>query len=89
MSAAASCSVDADGWVQLASKTEKIAVALHDGDGDRALDPQVTPLLLPIVPSDSISRRRPPPSFMAAPRDVRREGRRVGRRLRRYALPGS
>jgi hypothetical protein len=40
MSAAAPCSADADGSVLLASKTEKIAVALHDGDGDRVLDPR-------------------------------------------------
>jgi hypothetical protein len=42
MSAAAATSADADGSVLLApsaSKTEKIAVALHDGDGDRILDP--------------------------------------------------
>jgi hypothetical protein len=63
MSAAAATSADADGSVLLApsaSKTEKIAVALHDGDGDRFLDPQVTLLLLLIVSSGSLSRRCPP-----------------------------
>jgi hypothetical protein len=37
MSAAAPRSADADRSVLLASKTDKIAVVLHDGDGDRAL----------------------------------------------------
>jgi hypothetical protein len=86
MSAAVVSSANADRSVLLASKMEKIAVALHDGDGDRILDPQVTPLLLLIVSSGSLSRRCPPSSFVAAQRAVRRQGRRVARRLRRCAL---
>jgi hypothetical protein len=42
--------------VLLSSKMEKIAVALHVGDGDHVLDPQVTPLLLLLtVSSGSLS----------------------------------
>jgi hypothetical protein len=56
--------------VQLALKTEKIAVALDDSEGDRVLDPQVPPLMLPIVPSDSLSRRCPPPRLVSWPLSV-------------------
>jgi hypothetical protein len=48
---------------------------------------QVPPLLLLIFSSSSLSRRCPPSSFVAAQRAVRRQGRRIERRLRRCALP--